>query len=45
MRKLRRHKVSSFGGSVSSAAMLVFSVITFIVALWVVMAVVRVVAG
>jgi len=43
MRNLRKHKVRE--SSLPSAAMLVFSVVTFIVALWVIMTLVRVVAG
>ncbi len=45
MRNLKRHNASSAGKSFSSAAMLVFSVVTFIVILWVVMAITRVVVG
>lgn len=45
MRKLKRNKTLPFGQAVLNAATLVFSAVTFIVVLWVVIAITRVVVG
>lgn len=45
MRKMRRHNHTPLGVSLTSGAMLLFSIATFIVFLWVVMVIVRVVTG